>query len=279
MQVKALAREIGVPILRPRGRRLEATSSGRTLSEYADRILGLADDASTAAALSHGHEVLVRVAASSTPGVNLLPQRIAAHHRDHPGCRVRLEVLNTEEVEERVVSGRADIGVVGGRLRNPGLRAQPWVEDTLVLVVPPDHRLARRHSVRARELAGEALLTRELGSAPRATVEAAFLAAGAALPLAQAIGGTDAIKSAVASGLGVAFVSRWAVETEARAGTLAVLRVRDVALERPLQILTDPARRRGKEAESFLRSLLDAARSIRSPRHAGGVSRRGRGSR
>lgn len=259
MQMKALANELGVPLLEPRGRRLEPTAAGATLAEYAERILRLASDAATAARLKRLDAAVVRVAASSTPGVNLLPGRIAAYARRRPEVVVRLEVLNSQEVERKVSSGQADFGVLGGLRTNTALVAEHWCDDELVLIVPTRHRLARRRRIQPRQLEGETLLVREAGSATRATIEAAFLRSGLPLPQPHVLGDSEAIKSAVGQGLGVAIVSRFAARAEPRGG-LAVVRIEGLDLRRPLQLVRDPARELGPAAERFMEFLRQGSR-------------------
>ncbi len=160
--------------------------------------------------------------------------------RRKPDTTVRLQVLNTGMVEERVSTRDADFGIVGGQLTRAHLVVEPWREDELLLIVPPTHPFAGRRTVRARDLAGENLLSRERGSATRATYEAAFLRAGVALPRGNPVGSTEAIKQAVAAGMGVGIVSRFSVAAELRAGTLRAARIRGVPLIRPLFILRSP---------------------------------------
>lgn len=248
MQMKALAEEVGVSLFEPRGRRLEATASGRVLVGYAERILRLIDDAGDAARSRVPDAAVLRVAASSTPGA-LLPVRINAFQRAHPAVLVRHEVRNSRTVEELVRSGRADLGIVGGSRTDPSLAATSWCEDQLALAVAADHAWARRRSVRAEELADESLLVREAGSATRATLEAAFLRAGRVLPEAQVLGDTEALKHAVAAGLGVAVLSRFNAEAEVRAGWIRLVRLRDVELRRPLSILLPPGEARPEAVE------------------------------
>jgi DNA-binding transcriptional LysR family regulator len=265
MQMKALAKDVGVALFRSTGRRLEGTEAGRIFDTYAERILRLADEARMLASLEVTPDRVVRIAASSTPGVNLLPARVAAHRKRHPEVAVRLEVLNSEEVESRVASGEADFGIVGGQLKNAGLRADRWCDDELVLVLPSGHRLARRRAVSARDLAGEVLLVREHGSATRSTAEAAFLKAGLPLPVVQVVGNTEAIKGSVSAGLGISLLSRYAVNTEVRSGLLAAVRLKDVALSRPLRIVRDPKRELTPAARGFLRFLSDSVRRKNAP--------------
>lgn len=258
MQMRDLQRELGVALFRSRGRRLELTEAGEEFLAYAERILSLVEEARAATRVRAEQGGLVRVAASSTPGVSLLPPLIAAFRRRAPRTTLRLQVTNTQTVEERVRSGEADLGVVGGRLTAADLEVEPWRKDELVLVVAPDHRLARRRSVSPAELVRETLLAREPGSATRTTYEAAFLQAGVPLPEPQVVGDTEAIKRAVAAGMGVAILSRFSVADEIRAGRLRPVRIAGVPLARPLQILRPPGPPRSTAVAQFLDFLRRA---------------------
>ncbi len=259
LQMKQLQTQLRTPLFRRRGRQLKLTEAGETLNTYAARLLRLREEAESAVSLRSRRMHLVHIATSSTPGVHLLPSIIAQFRRRKPDTTVRLQVLNTEMVEERVSTRDVDFGIVGGQLTRAQLVVEPWREDELLLIVPPTHPFAGRRTVRARDLAGENLLSRERGSATRATYEAAFLQAGIALPRGNPVGSTEAIKQAVAAGMGVGIVSRFSVAAELRAGTLRAARIRGVPLIRPLFILrspTAPLRDAALDFLDFLRTTI-----------------------
>ena len=263
-QMKVLAAELGVTLFRSRGRRVEPTTAARKLGDHAAQILRLVRDAETTARSDHESAAVVRVAASTTPGVDLIPPLLTEYRRRVPTTSVRLEVVNSGQVESRIVAGTADLGVVGGQRTLASLHAEPWCEDELVLILSPGHPLAARRRARARDLAREILLVREAGSATRATVEAAFLRAGVKAPESDVMGDSAAIKNAVFHGLGVGIVSRFAVLEEKRAGRLAVLRISDLDLKRPLLLLSAIDRTISPAAQDLLDFLR--RRAPRSPR-------------
>ena len=271
MQMKALAQEIGAPLFELRGRRLEPTPAAQVLASYSERILQLLEDAAAAARAGVPDSTVLHVAASSTPGA-LLPLRIAAFRARVPKTIVRLQVQNSRAVEALVSSGQADVGVIGSVLSNPALRSEYWADDQLVVIARPDHALARRRRVAPDELASETLLLREAGSATRATLEAAFLRANTPMPQTQVLGDTEALKHAVAAGLGVAFVSDISVRAELDTGGLCTLRMHGLDLRRPLSILlqgegeSEPVR----EFVEFLRAHPPRARARR---HRSGAAR------
>jgi len=257
-QMKDLRTELGTALFRVQGRRLELSEAGEELLTYAERILSLVDEAREATQARARSGGLVRIAASSTPGVSLLPPMIAAFRRKFPRTTVRLQVVNTQTVEKKLRAREADLGLVGGRLTAADLVVEPWREDVLGLAVPPDHRLARHTSIEPDALAGETLLAREHGSATRTTYEAAFLRAGFPLPEPQVLGDTEAIKHAIAAGMGVSILSRFSVAEEVRAGRLEWLRIKRVELRRPLQLLYPRGPSRSPAVDQFLAFLRSA---------------------
>jgi len=272
LQMKELAAEVGVELFRMRGRQLELTDAGKELVRYAERILSLVEQAPEAAREKARRRGRVRVAASSTPGVSLLPDLIAHYRRSRPDVLVTLTVTNTEDVEERIRRGDADVGVVGGRLTSRDFRVEPWWQDEIVLVVSPVHPLARRRHVTTPALAGELLLSREQGSATRTTYEAAFLAAGLPLPQIHVVGDTEAIKRAVAAGMGIAFLSRFSVSEEVKSRRLVAHRIEGLTLTRPLHLLL-PAELDGAPA------ILHFAQFLRGARQGSGRRERSRRNR
>jgi DNA-binding transcriptional LysR family regulator len=262
-QMKDLRVELAAPLFRPRGRRLELTEAGEELLTYAERILALVEEAREATQARARSGGLVRIAASSTPGVSLLPPLIAAFRKKSPRVTIRLQVVNTQAVEEKLRAGEVDVGVVGGRLTAADLVVEPWRDDELGLAVPPGHRLAPRRWIAPDALAGETLLAREHGSATRMTYEAAFLQAGFPLPEPQVLGDTEAIKHAVAAGMGVSILSRFSVGEELRASRLKWLRIKGVELRRPLQLLYPRGPARSPAVAEFLALLRSAAHGSR----------------
>jgi LysR family transcriptional regulator, transcriptional activator of the cysJI operon len=262
LQMKELGAEVGVELFRMRGKRLELTGAGEELVRYAEKILGLVEEAPEAVRAKARQGGLVRVAASSTPGVSLLPDLIARYRRSKPDVLVTLTVTNTEDVEEKIRRADVDLGVVGGRLGPANLHVEPWWDDELLLVVSRSHRFARLRHVAPSALGGELLLSREHGSATRTIYEAAFLAAGLPLPQTHVVGDTEAIKRSVAAGMGIALLSCFSVSEELKSGRLAGLRIEGLSLVRPLHLLLLDER----DASPVVASFMQFLRASRQPR-------------
>ena len=234
-QVRQLEAECGQPLFErtPRGVRLNA--AGQALLGYAQRVRQLLDEATgiARADLPPGGELAL--AASTTVASYGLPGLVASFLKAHRGTGVRLEVGNTAEVLGWVREGRVPLGVVEGHGRAPGVRLERLLDDELIAVVaahaPPELLRVRR----VEDLEAVPLIWREPGSGTRAVVERALRRAGSRRRSRAGdlqLGGTEAIKTAAAEGLGVAFLSRWSIQAELATGRLRPLPLRDVRIQR-----------------------------------------------
>ncbi len=190
------------------------------------------------------------VGASTIPASYLMPRLLARFGKRHPGVSLRLVTADSREILERIRSGELELGAVGLRPEDGSLRDHALGEDRLVLVVAPDHELARRKSVPVEELLRHSFVMREEGSGTRAATLAGLAAALGAksAPKLQAVlevGSAEAIKAAVREGLGAALVSDLSVRDEVEHGTLAILKVKGFDVRRQFHLLA-----RGEEALS-----------------------------
>jgi DNA-binding transcriptional LysR family regulator len=210
--LRGLEAYFGVPLLERFGRSVRPTAAAHLVEPYARQAVGLLRGAERAAADLQGlRSGALTVGASTTPGTYLLPAALGRFHAAHPGIALSLQISDTREIERWVSAGQLELGVIGEAPLGPGLAAEPWVKDELVLIVPRGHPLARRRAVTAHAIAGEPYIAREEGSSTRGVAERYLARLGVTLTPAMALGSTEAIREAVAAGLGVALVSRHAV--------------------------------------------------------------------
>jgi len=206
--LQGLGAHFGVLLLERHGRSVRPTPAARLLEPYARQAVGLLRGAERAAADLRGlRSGALTVGASTTPGTYLLPAALGRFHADHPALAVRLQISDTREIERSVAAGELELGVIGEAPLVPGLAAEPWVKDELVLIVPRGHPFARRRAVTAHAIAGEPYIAREEGSSTRGVAEGYLARLGLTLTPAMQLGSTEAIREAVAAGLGVALVS------------------------------------------------------------------------
>jgi DNA-binding transcriptional LysR family regulator len=232
-QMQALARAVGQPLLDPGSRAPVLTAVGQALHERAGRILAMVGDAEEAiedvAGLRAGR---VRVAGDTTVGIYVLPDAMAAFHREHLGVALSLDVVNRAQVRELLLEGVADVGVVGTLWEDDALAAEPFLANSLMCFCAPGHPLARREPLQPVDLLDGPLLLRERGSGTRDSAERILRGAGIEPMAAMEMASNGALKRAVAGGLGVTVLSTYAVRLELQLGLLIPLRVHGFPAER-----------------------------------------------
>lgn len=234
-QIQSLEQSFGMKLFVRQGRSLILTDAGRIVLEHGRRVLRVLDEAQDALdglrGLKRGH---LRVGAASTIGTYLLPEPLGVFKGQFPAIEITLEIANKAETLRRLLAQEIDIAFVGPPIRAAGLVADEYLEDELVLITAPAHRLAGSPSVAARDLADEVFIMRERGSGTREIMEEELLRAGLEIRKVMELGSTEAIKQAVAANLGVSLVSRYAITLEILTGRLCSAGVRDLKLIRQL---------------------------------------------
>ena len=171
------------------------TAAGQALHERAGRILAMVGDAQGAiedvAGLRTGR---VRVAGDTTVGIYVLPDAMAAFHREHLEVALSLDVVNRETVRELLLEGVADIGVVGSLWDDDALAAEPFLENSLMCFCAPGHPLAEREPLQPIDLLGGPLLLRERGSGTRKSAERILRPAGVEPIAAMEMASNGALK-------------------------------------------------------------------------------------
>jgi DNA-binding transcriptional LysR family regulator len=253
VRVRQLETELGVRLFEQLGKKVVLTDAGQLLVPYANRVMAAVDDAHHAIDELQGLERgSLRIGASTTPGMYLVPQVVAHFKRSHPKIGIHLRIKDTREVEDGVLRNEFDFGFVGGHLAAEDVSAVSWLTDELLLVVPPDHRLARKKAVTKQDLQQERFIVREFGSATRATIVTQLQQANFELETVIEMENPESIKKAVQSGLGIAFISKFAVATELKAKTLTAIRVRDLTINRELKIVHRKDKHLSRAALAFI---------------------------
>ena len=261
-QVSALERSLGVRLTERRGRGFRLTPAGERVAAYAERAVELAEQlAEEVAALRGGSVGQVVIGASTTTGEYVLPAALGRFRALYPGVTVRVEIANSARIEERVLAGEIDVGLVGEPVQRQGIVARQIGADRIVLVVSAHHRLVGRRAL-PEMLAHEPYIAREPGSATRATAEAALRAAGLAPTPVLELGSNDAVKRAAAATLGYAALSRLAVAPEIAGGWLVELDAPWFQCHRPLVLIQRDGRPIGAATRALLGLLPSVTASI-----------------
>jgi len=237
-QVKELEETLGLPLLDRLGKQVKLTEAGAVLYAYARRMLDVLDEATVAIEEMRGiKRGTLRVGASTTVGIYLLPAALGGFKKLHPGLVISLEIGTRERVQEQVLRNELDLAVVGPALKDPDLAIIPFLSDELVVVAPAGHALSGKRGLTLKDLARQPFIMREASSGSRWSLEKAARKAGAKLSVAMELGSNGAIKHAVESGLGLAVISRYATALEFSSGRLVELNVRGFPIRRDWHIV------------------------------------------
>jgi DNA-binding transcriptional LysR family regulator len=255
LQVRALEERLGQTLLDRSGRRVEPTEAGLRLYRSAQRMLALEEQLYDEVAAESGelHGTLA-IGASTGPGAHLVPLLLCEFQRDHPDLRVALSIWDTQTVSEKVARRELELGVVGALRRNRSLEFEPLVRDEIVLAVPPAHPAAGG-SVTVDDLRDETVIAMQEGAGVRQVVDEELRRAGLRVRELEPrleLGLQESVKSAVAAGFGVTFISRTAIEGELAAGTLAMARVAGLEPARQIYVVRAKGRPPTRAAEAFL---------------------------
>jgi len=270
-QVKELESALGLSLLDRLGKRVQLTEAGGMLYGYVRRMLNLLDEAAVGLEDIRGiRRGTLKVGASTTVGIYLIPAALGAFKREHPDLAISLEIGSRGAVQEKVLRNELDLAVVGPPLKDSDLVSLPFMKDELVVVAPAGHALAGRRSLSLRDLKDEPFLMREQGSGTRWAVEKAAKRAGVTLTVGMELGSNGAIKHAVEGGLGVAVLSRYAIGLESASGDLVVLDVSGFPVRREWNIVHLRRRRLPSAVREFV-TFLKAGRWLpRAAREAAG---------
>ncbi len=257
-QVKALEESCGATLLDRRGREVVPTELGEGVFEMTRRIFGLEQEAeellAAAGELRSGH---LKVGAD---GPYFVMELLAAFIGRSPGVRVTVAMGNSQSVVQDLVDYRADVAVLAWVGDDRRFHSIPYSRQPVVVFVPRDHEWAGRTAIRLAELEGRAMVLREVGSTTRQILEKALGAAGVSPRVVMEIGSREALREAVAAGLGVGVVSRAELGGDAR---LWPIEIADARLESWEVVVCLKERRNLRTVKAFL-SLVEDARASRS---------------
>jgi DNA-binding transcriptional LysR family regulator len=231
--LRLLEAAAGQRLVERNGRGSSLTEAGRILAAHASQALatlGAAEE--ELGALAGLHAGTIHLGASTAPGVYLLPDTLGCFRREYPGVTVEVEVAASGEILKRLLAGRVQLALVGAATADDRVALEPFVEDEIVGIARPGLAPVTNGTLAPRAISDFMLLSREPGSSSRRLIEDELKAIGARPAGVWELGSSEAIKRAAREGLGLAFLSRYAVAEEVERGDLVSFRL---AGRRPLR--------------------------------------------
>ena len=224
--LRLLEAAAGQRLVERNGRGSRLTEAGKILAGRAAQALatlGAAEE--ELGALTGLQKGTIHLGASTAPGVYLLPDTLGCFRRDFPGVTVEVEIASSGEILRRLLAGRVQLALVGAQEADKRVVLERFLEDELVGIAKPGLVRVKGGRVGAQELSRHMLLVREPDSSSRHLSEEALAAAGVHPAGRWELGSSEAIKRAAREGLGVAFLSRYAVADEVERGELESFRI------------------------------------------------------
>jgi DNA-binding transcriptional LysR family regulator len=242
LQIKALEDELATKLFERSAYGVRVTEAGKLLLQYAMQMHQLANEAERRLAALKG-EIAgdLILGASTTIAQYVLPPLLADFCRTYSAIRLQVFSENTEHVAEGVANGRFGFGLIEGPPKRRDLKVQPWFDDELLLVVPAGHEWAGLGTIAPEALVGVPLVMRELGSGSRRVVENGLQKTGirlGSLRIVMELDSTEAILSCIEAGLGVGFVSEWALVRRSEARSIATLRLSSGKISRSFALVS-----------------------------------------
>jgi molybdate transport repressor ModE-like protein len=224
--LRLLETAAGQPLVERNGRGSRLTEAGRVLASSASQALAtLAAGEEELHALAGLAAGTIHIGASTTPGVYLLPDTLGCFRRDHPNVVVEVEIAATGEIIDRLLAGRIQLALVGETAVDERVALEPFLADEIIGVAKPGLLSTHKGAVDPDALRLQTLLVRAPNSSTRQIADRELARAGVTAERAWELDSSEAIKRAAREGLGVAFLSRYAVAEEAERGELESFRL------------------------------------------------------
>jgi len=267
IRVRQLEKELGIELFDRLGRRARLTDAGRIVEDHTARLMIVLSEMTLAIdELKGSRRGQLRCGAATTIAVHLVPKTLVRFKRRFPNVEVDIMVGRTADIERKMLDGQLDVGLIAGTVSNPSiLKTFHFLTDEFVLITPSDHSLTKQRSVSLREIANLPLILREKGSAPRRIIDESFRAAGLPYRCVMQIETAEALKKAVAEGLGCSIASRCSIQTEIKAGILAYSRIAHAPMKREFRVILHKDKSLSGPLKSFLNVLKIKVDTLRSP--------------
>ena len=264
MQLRELADAVGLPLHEVIGKKVYLTAAGEALASTARAMVGewsLFEQ--QVAAMKGLHQGRLRVAVVSTAKY-FVPRWLGAFCAAHPDVEIALEILNRDGVVQRLRRNQDDISIMSIPPKDLDIEQREFLPNPLVVVAQSGYPLASQRAIPLAELAGERFILREPGSGTRMAAEAHFRAHAFTPQVRLALGSNEAIKQAVAGGMGLSVLSRHALAPEPAGEGLCLLDVEDFPIHASWYIVHLRGKQLSPLARVFQQHLMAQAQEYRS---------------
>jgi DNA-binding transcriptional LysR family regulator len=265
MQIKKLTDTVGMPLFEQVGKKIYLTEIGQKLLHTSRGISEhLANFEMIAADMKGLKKGKLRLAVVTTAKY-FAPRLLGSFCQIYPGVEVSLIVTNRERLLERVASNLDDLYILGQPPDDANVVAEAFLENSLVVIAPANHPLAKQKNIPPAKLANEPFLLREVGSGTRMAMERLFENLGIKINMRMELGSNEAIKQSVIGGLGISVLSRHTLELDLPTKQFAILDVQGFPIKRYWYFAYPAGKQMSLIASTFVEHLRQASRAKKQP--------------
>jgi DNA-binding transcriptional LysR family regulator len=259
--ISALEQELGIRLLDRTAKGALLTEGGKILLNHARRIVAEMRGIPPAINRFKGLEdVSLTVGASNIPGDYMIPEALPNLLKRFPRLAITVLQGDSRDVLDKIVREEVEIGVVGSRFSDDAYNFTPLGRDRIILVAGQGHPWYGRVSVALEELRGQPIISREHGSGTGKTVREALSAMGIDpedLNVRVNLGSNEGVKHAVASGIGISFISELSVRNELERGELFTLKIPGLEITRQFYLACRAGRELSPAATAFAGAMVE----------------------
>ena len=260
MQIKQLTKSVGLPLFEQVGKRLYLTQAGRELFATCRQIFETMDKFQMTIANLKGLKQGQLKLAVITTAKYIIPRLLGPFCQLYSGIDISLQVTNHELILDRMMNNLDDIYIMSQIPDHFDVNFQPFLENPLVVFAPANHPLAKEKNIPIERLGEERFIMREPGSGTRSAVQTLFEKHGVKVKVKLELGSNEAIKQAIAGGLGISVLSRHTLLTDTT--EFSILDVQNFPIKRDWYMVYPAGKQLSIIAHTYYEYLLDAAKKI-----------------
>lgn len=262
MQVKQLSKAVGLPLFEQVGKRLYLTEAGKQLYKTCQDIFDRLSQFEIAIADLKGLKQGSLRLSVVTTAKYVIPRLLGPFCQRYPGVDVSLTVTNHEYLIENLVNNRDDLYILSQPPEDLDVVIHPFMENPLVVIAWRNHPLTQEKDIPLKRIAEEPFIMREPGSGTRKSVQKLFDEHGLDVRVKLDLGSNEAIKQAIAGGLGISVLSLHTLALEGTTSQLAILNVEGFPIQRHWYVVYPAGKQLSIIAQTFFDYLLTEGKAV-----------------
>lgn len=256
-QIKQLAQAVGLPLFEQIGKQLYLTDVGEELLATCQEVFEQLDNFEMKVADLKGTKQGCLRLGVITTAKYFVPRLLGAFCQQYPTIEIALQVTNHQKLTQRMLENQDDLYILSQPPEEIDLWKKPFLDNPLVVVARADHPLAGERNIPLKSLNNKPFIMREAGSGTRVAVQQLFEKYRISVKVRLELGSNEAIKQAIAGGLGISVLSKHALLSEVSSGELTLLDLQHFPIKRRWYVTYLAGKQLSPIAETFLQYLLE----------------------